>query len=316
MTWLSGWGLAACLVADVPPDVYADASHYAAPADAAVEPVDADAADDAGDPARPENDAGGGASTEPDAGAQPPNPSCDMSGRWLITERLVATGLGIQQATLWWLYLDVEQHGDALRVRKGLVCGTAANRVGSLGVDIDMHASWPAMQSKNDLSGRTGVASASAGRCELTWNRAYRVLGASTPFYLDPKRALPTHEQRASGSATGWEDWDNDGEPGVSIHISGVLNGTRYSASRLWTSYTGTISQGARAFRLSLDWNQEESVLGVTTDALKAAGVKDANKSLHFAQFARLSEQDASGSDSEICAAVRKLAPELTADAY
>ncbi|MFT3922194.1 MAG: hypothetical protein QM778_06640 [Myxococcales bacterium] len=302
---------------EVPPDRYADASSYDEPRDGAASAPDAagDAESDEG-PA-PEPDAGDfDAGMGGDAGAIPANPDCDFSGRWLITERLVASGLGIKQATLWWVYLEVEQSGENLRVKKGLVCGTGANRVGSLGVSIDMHEAWPAMQAKNDPHRRTGKAKLMGSRCSVQWGRDYRVLGATMPYYGDTSRPLPSLEQPAQGDTVGWEDWDRDGQPGISIHISGVLNGTRYSASRSWTSYSGQVDKRATTFRLPLDWGQEESVLGVTTDALKAAGAKDGDASLHYAVFAKLSAAQAVGTDSEVCASVRSLAPELTADAY
>jgi hypothetical protein len=305
----------ACLAPTVPPDIYADAASYAASADAAAAPPgDAgthDAAWGLG------VDAGDDPFMSGDAAQLPPNPDCDFSGRWLVTERLVASGLGIQQASLWWLYLEIEQSADDLYVRDGLFCGTLGRRVGALGVSVDMHAAWPALQAQNDPRGRTGKARLSSDRCDVEWSRLHRVLGATMPYYGDPSRPLPSPDQPADDGAAGWEDWDGDGQPGISIHVSGVLNGTRYSASRTWTTYAGKVAKGATTFRLGLDWKQEESVLGVTTDALKAAGVKDANPALHFVQFAKLSDTQARGSDdSAICTAIRDLAPELTADAY
>ena len=302
----------ACLLADVPPDIYKDASAYAPEEDASTTEDVSDGFDGA---AANEDAALADAEAVEDAAQLPPNPDCDFSGRWLVTERLVATGIGIQQATFWWLYLDILQSGDELRLHKGLVCGSAAYRDGPLSVDVNMSKSWPAMQAKLALK-KSGQVSLVQGRCEMEWGRDYRVIGATVPFYLDARRPLPSADQPATDGEAGWEDWDKDGKPGISIAISGALNGTRYSASRLWTSYAGRAAKRATNFRLAMDWKQEESVLGVTVDALKVQGAKDGDSTLHFAQFARLSDTQASGDDAAICAAVRALAPSLTAEAY
>ena len=91
------------------------------------------------------------------------------------------------------------------------------------------------------------------------------VVGATTPFYADERNALPTIDQPATDTEPGWEDWDEDGNPAVSLHVSGLVEGERYTALRSFILWSGSIPSGAMTFRLPVsDWGQEESVLGVT----------------------------------------------------
>lgn len=91
-----------CLVQEPPRDVYADAAPYETVVDGSV----------SADAATGSNRDGGSADLadagneldaspfNPDATLTPPPPECDFRGRWLVTERLVASGIGIRQAVL------------------------------------------------------------------------------------------------------------------------------------------------------------------------------------------------------------------------
>jgi hypothetical protein len=248
-------------------------------------------------------------------GDEPPAPGCDLTGPWLITERLIASGLGAQQAAIYWLYYELEQSGEKLRVAKGLVCGTVVQPVGSISASVDMHGSWPKLMEKNPHTGRAGVSKPTKAGCSVSMTRAPYVFGATMPYYQDDARALPGLDQAASGSSPGWEDWDADDQPGITMRVSGLANGIRYSTARTSSAWSGQIKSGAQLFKLFSVWQQVESVLGVTSEILKAMAVRDADPTLHFAQFARLEKDQVSGNDAAICKQIRELAPMLTAEA-
>lgn len=307
---------AACITDSVPADIYASAGPQKAPdTSGSMSPSTADPDDADGEEAPPteEMEEMDGMEEDEPSGDAPPNSKCDLSGRWLITERLIATGLGVKQASVAWRYYEIEQSGDKLAVAKGLLCGGQIQPVDAVSAAVDYHAAWPKILSQNPQGGRKGSAEATSSGCSVAFDRATVVFGATTPHYLDMSRALPT--EQASGSTPGWEDWDNDGKPGISLHVSGLASGTRYAATRTWATWKGDISSGADRFKLATIWGTDESVLGVTTDILKASGVPDSDPKLHFAEFARLSEGQVSGDDAAICAKVRQLAPMLTPNA-
>ncbi|HVZ30838.1 MAG TPA: hypothetical protein VG963_00345, partial [Polyangiaceae bacterium] len=173
-----------------------------------------------------------------------------MRGAWLISQRTVAQGLGVKQAGLWWYYYELEQNGSELTVKQGLVCGAKVIPVDILAAGVDWDAAWPTMVEKNSHAGRRGTAASTASGCNVSFERAYNVLGATTPYYADASHPLPTIDQQASGDTPGWEDWDNDGHPAVSLHVSGIVTGTRYTALRAWNEWSGTVSAGASSFQL------------------------------------------------------------------
>jgi hypothetical protein len=63
-------------------------------------------------------------------------------------------------------------------------------------------------------------------------------------------------------------------------------------------------------------WNQEKNVMAFDGSPLLASeAVRAANPDLHFAQYARLAPDQATGDDLATCAAVRELASTLTPEA-
>jgi len=313
----------ACLTDSVPPDTYAEPP--GPPAEAAAgrpgNTAPATPADPA--PGRAANGASmtGLAPAGPVPGAPPPSDdgaagACDLRGQWLITQHTIASGLGVKQRAAWWFYYEIDQEGSDLNVTRGLVCGSQVFPVDPLSAAVEFDASFPALIENNSHAGRRGSAVSSDAGCSVSFERAVIVLGATTPFYADESNPLPTLEQAADGTSPGWEDWDEDGNPAVSLNVSGLVQGSRYTALRAFSEWDGTIAAGATTFRLPVsDWGQDESVLGVTAEVLEQTGVPDADRSGHFTQFAKLEPERAEADPAAVCATIRQLAPTLTPDA-
>lgn len=260
--------------------------------------------------------AGAGAATSgASAGA------CDLrgpsfSGQWLVSQRTVVAGLGVKQRAAWWFYYELQQDGAELTVSKGLVCGSQVFPVDPLGASVQFEASFPAMVTKNSHDGRRGRVVANGSGCTVSFERAYSVVGATLPYYADPATPLPLLAEQASGTSPGWEDWDEDGEPGVSLHVSGIARGARYTALRSFGDWSGSVTSAGSKFQLAVtDWGQDEAVLGATSDLLKQTAAPDANAAGDFVQFARLTPDQAAGDAESVCATVRELAPTLTPEA-
>jgi hypothetical protein len=146
---------------------------------------------------------------------------------------------------------------------------------------------------------------------------AIRLKGATIPYYDDPNNPLPTLEEQASGSTPGWEDWDEDGQPGITAEISGGVMGRIFFAIRAWYVLSGTVADTSHVLKLAVDWDQEMSLLGYEgSELLTSQGARAADATLHFAQLARLAPMQVAGDDESICEAVRELAPSLTPEAY
>jgi hypothetical protein len=293
----------ACVSDSVPPDIYARDTESSA--------------SQPGAPATELDPAG----FEEGASAPPPQSrgdagSCDLRGHWLITQHTVASGLGVKQRAAWWLYYELEQNGSDLNVKKGLVCGSQVFPIDALSAGVEFTASFPTLVEKNSHAGRRGTVLSNGGNCNVSFERAYIIVGATTPFYADPENALPTLDEPASGTSPGWEDWDEDGEPAVSLHVSGLVQGSRYTVIRAFGEWSGAIASGATNFQLPVpDWGQDEAVLGVTAEVLKQTGVPDSNRAGHFTQFAKLTPEQVQEDAISMCESIRRLAPLLTPDA-
>jgi hypothetical protein len=252
-------------------------------------------------------------------GAGMPTPSggaCDISGRWISTIHAVTETLGQQQTTHFFIYYEIERQGDGYRITKGLHCGDGAQSTGDLAVTVDFTATWPVERMKISYAGRAVTSTESANGCNVHFAKAYTVRGATLPYYLDPKNALPTADHQASGSTPGWEDWDGDQQPGVTGFLSGPgATGKIFVAPRQWTELSGTVPNTMTSMRLSLDWDQEQNVMAYDPSwnaTLGTPSSRHPDNSLHFGEFMRLTDGQATGDDNAICDAIIKLAPMLT----
>lgn len=258
--------------------------------------------------------AGAGGLVDPEPAAGTEAERCDLRGRWLVTLHFVTDALGQQQTAHAWLYYEIERGEDGgLTVARGLHCGDEAVAVGAFAVQADFRSSRSATTAKVSYAGQPVRSTPTSGGCEIQLARRYTVRGATTPYYTDPSIPLPGVDQPASGGRPGWEDWDEDGQPGITSLVSGTVNGKIFMSPRIWYEISGEVPEVASAFLVSLDWNQETNLLAFDgSPLLLTQGVRAADRKLHFAQFARLSPEQAIGDEQAVCAAVVELAPTLT----
>jgi hypothetical protein len=275
--------------------------------------------------ALPDADAGSRPTAPVDASLPSANPGeagpgtaspCDLSGRWIATDHQVSTGLGAQEAAHVWYYLELSQTGSAGTVTKGLDCGENVRGISSVAANVDYPKTWPALLAKVSDTGRKFTSKGVAAGCAVSFEKYYVVLGATTSFYVDPSQTMPTASQQATPTTPGWEDWDNDGQPGFTTNVTGLVTGQIYMATRRWTLWSGTIAAGASTFKLADDWNVETDLLGYNgSPLLTSVSSRDNDASLHFVELARLAATQATGDDATTCTAIRSLAPSLTPSA-
>jgi hypothetical protein len=255
------------------------------------------------------------ASTAPPAGGA----ACDLSGRWIMTERMQSSAFGAQQVNLNWYYLEIQQQGEALVITRSLACGNTTNNApGDLfEVHMDDRRAWPSYQANTNYDGRKGSSRSSGSGCEASFEQSAAIRGMTVDYYEDPSRPLPTLEQRESGATPGWADWDNDGNPGVTLVVTGTASGTLYTAMRtVVTSLSGTFAPGAQLIKLdNMNWKVDRVVLATKEpdplNILASPAERNPGAGLNFAELARLGVDQATGGDDAICAAIRELAPAL-----
>lgn len=279
-----------------------------------VDPVEAERATDAGTLAWPEA-VDGGPSDAASPALQDAQPrGCDLSGRWMASERLMSTALGAQQILRSWWYLELAQEGEALRVARSVSCGQRTT--GLPPFTVDDQPAWPAYARHATYEGRMGTVTERGDACEVSFEQAVVVRGASVEAYRDLRVPLPTADTQATDSTPGWEDWDEDDKPGVTVRMSGTITGLLYLSSRYWTQLSGSASRAATHLKLPTDWMMERSTLGIDGSPLLASSYqRDPDDAQHFTELARLAPEQAEGDVDALCERIRELATTLTPDA-
>lgn len=261
---------------------------------------------------------GSGASSSGSGGSAfeagiPTSAMCDMNGRWLVAQRVLAQALGQTQASHNWFYYEIQQNGDQVLVTKGLNCGYEVKAVTPLGANVDSHLAWPALLVHNSDAGRKGTMTVSGSGCQLAIEKRYTVRGATISYYSDPSTTMPGPTQQAMGTTPGWEDWDMDGNPGISLVVSGAATGTLYCAQRDWNQWTGSVAANSTKFSIPVTWDSGQDPLGYSGSQLVTqAATPSTDATQHYVWFAKLDATQATGDDTAICAAIRSLVPTLT----
>ncbi|MET0285210.1 MAG: hypothetical protein ABW352_12100 [Polyangiales bacterium] len=260
---------------------------------------------------------------EPDSGGpstDPPASACDLTGRWIMTERALSSAYGARQINLLWHYLELTQQGDVVTMKKSLLCGgSTQGEPGGFPVMMDDSQAWPAYQEKTNYNGRKGSSKESGGGCDVTFEESVLVRGATPGAFTSMSTALPMQE--ASGNTPGWEDWDADGKQGVTMNVSGSASGKVFTSFRTFSNYSGSVDANPATMRLSYDWVQDRIVHAtdpgdpITRSLLASPAERAPDEAKNFVELARLAADQAAGNDDAICEAIRTLAPTLNANA-
>ncbi len=263
----------------------------------------------------PEQDTGPGPMIDApfEGGGMAASPECDLNGRWLVSQRVLAQALGQKQASHNWFYLEIKQDGENVTVTKGLHCGYEVTKVTSFAANVQCQAAWPGMLEKCSSTGRKGTYKLAGDQCALTFAKEYVVRGATVSAYLDPSVPLPTAQ--AMGTTPGWEDWDNDSQKGITMNVTGGATGKIYVVQRDWTEYAGNTAKGASKFKVPVKWNAEQKILGSTSSLLEQNSQPDSDASQHYVWMHKLTADQATGTDAEICGKVRTLKNTLVPEA-
>ncbi len=321
-------------VSDFSPDPYkvnpnTISATDAGSADAAVRDSGSTTPRDSGSTAPPPTTDAGPVMPTGDSGSTEPPPTgsgpCDLSGRWIMTEHNQSVAYGAEQVSLGMLYVEITQQGAALTVSRSMLCGTSTNEAKNpaqlFAVAMEDSRSWPAYQKQVNYDGRKGTSSEANGGCNVSFEKAPLVKGMTVATYKDEGVALPTAQQMASGATPGWEDWDGDGQPGITMTVSKAADANMYTAVRAFLACEGTTDANPTHFSLTSTWNQQRIVYGsdnslpFVTQLLGSDAAQSTVPNSSFVEFARLSADQATGDDDAICAAIRTLSPMLNPDA-
>jgi len=229
-----------------------------------------------------------------------------------VVQRSVEEGVGVQQALRNWMYFEFSQNGQDVTATRGLDCGFDVVPLSAVAGAADLHKAWPKIMENNPMAGRKATIKSSSSGCTVSFPAFITVYGSTASYYRDPSHDLPGPNDKASGTTPGWEDWDADGNPGVTYNISGIATGQVFYAARQTNTWSGSIDQTGSSFIVPLVPKHENDQLGYNgSPFLTTQSTLSADKSLHFVQFARLDATQATGDDTTTCNAVRMLATTL-----
>jgi hypothetical protein len=209
------------------------------------------------------SDSGSGSSSGPSA--------CNMAGHWLAVQHSVAVSDGFKEITRTYFYYDLSQNGSTVTVNHGLHCGLnvakdPANLLGG-GDSVSLPSATPALLARQDegqpygnLPARTGTMMMTSGGCQFHLNKYYIVRGATLAYYVTPSNTMSTSMPAAASCGAsfsncqtpGSEDWDNDGNPGITLSVSGTATGNIYAAQRDFSEYFGIVKPGATKFEVGV----------------------------------------------------------------
>jgi hypothetical protein len=212
-----------------------------------------------------------GVASGSDGGSSGGAPTCDMTGYWIAVQHSVAVSDGFKEIGRVYFYYDLSQNGDTVKVNHGLHCGInvakdPANLLGG-GDSVSLPLAGAANLARQDegqaygsVPARTGTMTKTpnGSACQFKFNKYYVVRGATIPYYLDPSHTMSTSMPVAMGcgpnfsncQTPGSEDWDNDGNPGVTLAVSGTATGNIYAAQRDFSEYNGIVPLGATKFEV------------------------------------------------------------------
>jgi hypothetical protein len=207
--------------------------------------------------------------------------SQDLSGRWLMAQLTTTAAhvpiVGDVYATSRLLTIHELRHERDRLHGPGRLCDLELNS-GSRFVRTTLTRAFKARLPPPVLEAR--LASDAHGNVTLRQERRFVVVGARLANPLrDP---LPR-----SASDPHVFDEDQDGHPGLTVEIGGILSGEIYVAQRSWTELSGRMV-GFDRFNGSVRFGNEQVVLQATSSFLKRPPATRAVPSRSWFRMARM----------------------------
>lgn len=166
-------------------------------------------------------------------------------------------------------------------------------------------------RSRTTTAGRIGTSIDSGAECQVSFERLYSVMGASSGSLQLPGRVggnpdLNTFPALTAGDA---QDWDEDGNAGLTYIVtnSPIGSGTKYVLQRRWRELSGPVAYKASEFLIPIAWDVEELVVAASNVFLTSSA--SVRQSPHMAKYQRVVSSVVGASDNETCANLRALMP-------
>lgn len=218
---------------------------------------------------------------QPDLPEPPPAPNGDISGTWGLFTKFYANvqGFGSAQISRGYYLHEYVQDGDALTVTETF-CNLEVDSEDG-GTRIRVAQSFIDSQ---DQTTRTGsVTPDGAGGYDVTLDLSYVARGVMLTDVVNEELPADATDPRVF-------DQDEDGNPGLTLLLDGVLRGQLYIVQRDYNSYSGPQVSADRVEGLA-SWGNDITYVGaqpeVLLDVVEPA-IPDPDPNLHTFQLVRL----------------------------
>lgn len=242
---------------------------------------------------------------------------CDLTGSWATrgvtfttAESALAPG---PQKTSAWALIEIEQDGDDFTVVSDLPCGIMTTGDATINMRGPGGEFAPPMyQQKTKTDGRLGTSVDDGEQCQVTFERLYGALGTTAgdvepPGRIDGNPELSSFEPLTADDA---EDWDEDGDPGITFIVTDTVagSGTRFAIQRSWAQLSGPVPYGPGDFLMPIEWDFDDLVIGASSPLFEVEAV--VRMAPHMALYRRVDADMIIGADDEeTCDTLRELMP-------
>lgn len=198
----------------------------------------------------------------PELGARPDfDPMNDLSGQWVMTQKTVSIAdvpvVGEVRSTTRAVVLYRLKHDGDRLYGEGTLCSLSIDSGSTMVRTIIPEAFRKAVE-RSTLEATLKV---EGGQLRLRQGRKWQVVGARLD---NPARdALPT-----GPSDPRVYDQDQDGHPGVTVKVDGLVSGEIYVVQRSWSELEG-IQRSSDRFEGYVRFDQEQVILGATKKMLR-----------------------------------------------
>lgn len=185
-----------------------------------------------------------------------------VAGTWVIrasgSQVVTALGYTLHPKTLFYLLVDLTQSGNAVTLA-GRYCDRAEDDGPGAFVTVVIPAPWAHTEKPVSRPGQ--LALGTDGTAVLSFPPFVEVAGAVLAAPTDP---LPT-----SATDPRVIDEDNDGNPGITVNVTGLATGSLYSVQRQTTAGT-MVAVAADRFEGVLDFKSDQNVIGSNPPTLQS----------------------------------------------
>lgn len=233
--------------------------------------------------------------------SNPADAECNLAGVWAVKTKTRTSAASMDQVANRWYLFEISQDGEEVEVVRARDCHVRVEDDDEI-VSTVVTISDGALQGILDhssSSGLRGIFAKNGDVCDLDFERRYFVLGLPESYLPENPEARPELSELTplptESDPAGAEDWDMDGDLGLTFQVDSLIDGTRSSVQRSYIEFDSdaespeyTIAFSSTEFTVNNLTALSESVLSASGEFLKSVGTLEGTD--HPVTFTRLGD--------------------------